>query len=382
MLNLTDEEIVRYSRHLMIPEVGMEGQRKLKSASVLIVGAGGLGSPIGMYLAAAGVGHIGIVDFDEVEMSNLQRQILHGTSTLGKLKVLSARRRMLDLNPGIQVDTFPVPFTAENALKISADYDILVDGTDNFPTRYLLNDLGVLTGRPFVYGAVFHFEGQVSVFDSRSGPCYRCLFSVPPPPEASPSCADVGVFGIMPGLIGVLQAAEVVKLILGIGEPLIGKLLLVDALDMSFNKVQLKKDPHCKVCSDEAEITDLVDYEAFCGSSYARETTNLQPTDQITPLELAERLKKGDKLRLIDVRHCVELQISRLPGAENIPYEELDQKICNLDPQEEIVVFCRTGSRSTWAQRILLRAGFSKVWNLSGGINAWGRQVDSTTRLY
>lgn len=382
-VELTQEEILRYSRHLLIPEVGLEGQRKLKAASVLLVGSGGLGSPIALYLAAAGVGRIGIIDYDVVDASNLQRQIIHDTQRIGMLKVESARSRLLALNPFVQVDAYNEVFTSQNAERIATEYDILVDGSDNFPTRYLLNDLGVLSGKPFVYGSIFRFEGQVSVFDARRGPCYRCLFPEPPPPDTVPSCADAGVFGVLPGTIGSIQAIEVIKLILGIGEPLIGKLLLYDALDMSMQVIQLRKNPRCKVCGESPEITRLIDYEAFCGvPARAPQENGLEREKVIEPIELKERLKRGDELILIDVRDPVEQQVSALPGALVIPLERLGQRMKELDPQREYVLFCRTGVRSARGVRQMSAAGFSKVKNLRGGLNAWAEQVDPTMLKY
>ena len=380
---LTQEEILRYSRHLLIPEVGLEGQRKLKAASVLLVGSGGLGSPIALYLAAAGVGRIGIVDYDVVDPSNLQRQIIHDTHQVGVLKVESARNRLLALNPFVQVDVYNEVFTSQNAERIAADYDIFVDGSDNFPTRYLLNDLAVLSGKPFVYGSIFRFEGQVSVFDARHGPCYRCLFPEPPPPDTVPSCADAGVFGVLPGTIGSIQATEVIKLILGIGEPLIGKLLLYDALEMSMQAIYLRKNPRCKVCGESPEITHLIDYEAFCGvPARASQENGLQSDCVIEPVDLKQRLEGGDEVVLIDVRDPVEQQISALPGALVIPLERLPQRIKELDPQREYVLFCRTGVRSARGVRQLAAAGFLKVKNLRGGLNAWAEQVDPTMSRY
>lgn len=380
---LTQEELLRYSRHLMIPEVGLEGQRKLKNASVLIVGSGGLGSPVGLYLAAAGVGRLGIVDYDRVDSSNLQRQVLHSSESIGKLKVESARQRLTGLNPHIQVDTYNEVFTSENAERIAAGYDILVDGTDNFPTRYLLNDLAVLSGRPFVYASVFRFEGQVSVFDARSGPCYRCLFPVPPPPHSVPSCGEAGVFGVLPGTIGTLQATEVLKLILGVGEPLVGRLLLYDALAMSVQTVQLRKNPNCSVCGAAPSITHLIDYEEFCGVPARSEDDGMAGAGRdLEPLEVATRLRQDDPPVLIDVRHPVEQQISALPGAINIPLERLGQRIDELDPGREYVLFCRTGIRSARGVRQLSAAGFKRVYNLLGGINAWAEQVDPGMKRY
>ena len=381
--DLSHEEILRYSRHLLMPEVGLEGQRKLKAASVLVIGTGGLGSPVAMYLAAAGVGRIGLVDYDEVDFTNLQRQIVHGTSRLGDRKVVSARDRLLDLNPAIQVDVYDEPFTSENARRIAEPYDVLVDGTDNFPTRYLVNDLAVLTHKPNVYGSIFRFEGQVSVFWADKGPCYRCLFPEPPPPGLVPSCAEGGVFGVLPGTIGTLQATETLKLILGIGDPLIGTLLLYDALAMTFDAVRLKKNPKCRVCSENPEVTELIDYEAFCGvPGHDREEDRLAREWEIEPEELAEKLARGDRIRLIDVREPHELEISRLEGAELMPLGSLAARMHELDSAEEIVLFCKMGSRSARAVELLAGAGFRKQKNLRGGINAWARQVDPSLPVY
>lgn len=380
---LSHEEILRYSRHLLIPEVGLEGQRKLKASSVLIIGTGGLGSPISLYLAAAGVGRIGLVDYDVVDFSNLQRQVIHGTSSLGQLKVESARDRMLDINPDIQIDLYNEPFTSENALRIADHYDILVDGTDNFPTRYLTNDVAVLLGKPNVYGSIFRFDGQVSVFDSRNGPCYRCLFPEPPPPGLVPSCAEGGVLGILPGTIGTLQATEVLKLILGIGEPLIGKLLLYNALDLTFEFVNLRKNPNCKVCGSDPEIVELIDYEAFCGvPGYNHEDGAIGGGWDISAKELAVRLREGNHIRLLDVREPHELEISKLDNATLIPLGQLAARLSELDSAEEMVVFCKAGTRSARALELLTGAGFRKVKNLKGGINAWSREVDDSLPVY
>ncbi len=382
-IELSHEEILRYSRHLLMPEVGLEGQKRLKAASVLIIGTGGLGSPVAMYLAAAGVGRLGLVDYDTVDFTNLQRQIIHGTSTLGERKVKSARDRLLDLNPEIQVDVYDEPFTSENAARIAEPYQLIIDGTDNFPTRYLVNDLCVLTGKPNVYGSIFRFEGQVSVFWAAHGPCYRCLFPEPPPPGLVPSCAEGGVFGVLPGTIGSLQATEALKLILGIGQPLIGKLLLYDALESSFELLQLKKNPRCKVCGPQPEVTELIDYEAFCGvPGHDRGADILAPEFEIEPRELAERLQRGEKLRLIDVREPHELEISRIEGAELIPLGSLAAHLHELDSAEEIVLFCKSGTRSARALELLMGAGFRKVKNLRGGINAWAEQVDPSLPRY
>ena len=382
-VELSNEEILRYSRHLLIPDVGLEGQRKLKAASVLVVGTGGLGSPVAMYLAAAGIGHIGLVDFDVVDESNLQRQVIHGTSRIGDLKVDSARDRVLDINPEIDVTTYNVPFTSENAIQIAKDYDVLIDGTDNFPTRYLVNDVCVLTGKPNVYGSIFRFEGQLSVFDARRGPCYRCLFPEPPPAGLVPSCAEGGVLGVLPGTIGTLQATEALKLILGIGQPLIGKLMIYDALDMRFDFVNLFKNPNCKICGPNPEVTHLIDYEEFCGVSGRDHDEGSAGMDwDIEAVELAERLKRGDPIHLIDVREPHELQISHLPNADLIPLGQLAGRLSELDSAEEIVLFCKVGSRSVRALELLYSAGFRKVKNLRGGINAWARKVDPSMPVY
>ena len=381
MSDLSQAELFRYSRHLILPEVGLEGQRKLKSASVLIVGTGGLGSPVAMYLAAAGVGRIGIVDYDVVDDSNLQRQIIHGSDRVGALKVESARRRMLELNPYIEVEASNEVFSASNARQIAQGYDLLIDGTDNFPTRYLLNDLAVLTGRPYVYGSIFRFEGQVSVFDARHGPCYRCLFPEPPPARMVPSCAEGGVFGVLPGTVGTLQATEALKLILGIGEPLIGRLLLYDALDMSLTAVQLRKNPACRVCGEHPTVTGLIDYEQFCGVP-TRGHAPVEGIGEMEPEELAARLKGDVPPALLDVREPVETQVSTLPGAQVIPWGLLAHRVGELDRSREWVLFCRTGVRSAWGTQILQEAGFEKVFSLKGGINAWAERIDRGMRRY
>jgi adenylyltransferase/sulfurtransferase len=380
--NLSRDEILRYSRHLLIPEVGLEGQRKLKGSSALIIGTGGLGSPVALYLAAAGVGRLGLVDYDVVDSSNLQRQVIHGTSTVGKLKVESARAKLLDLNPDIQVDVYNEPFTSENAMRIAKDYDILLDGTDNFPTRYLTNDVAVFLGKPNVYASIYRFDGQVSVFYAKEGPCYRCLFPEPPPPGLVPSCAEGGVLGVLPGTIGTLQATEALKVLLGIGEPLIGKLLLYNALDMSFDFVKLKKNPNCRVCGPNADIKELIDYEEFCGvPSHDHDEGSAGANWDITPTELAERVKTNH-LKLIDVREPHELEISRLPNATNIPLGQLAARLSELDSAEDMVLFCKSGSRSARALELLTSAGFKKVKNLKGGINAWAREVDQNLPIY
>lgn len=382
-MELSRDEILRYSRHLLIPEVGLDGQKKLKSSAVLVIGTGGLGSPVALYLAAAGIGRIGLVDYDIVESSNLQRQVVHGTSTVGKLKVESAKERMRDLNPDIQVDVYNVPFTSENALEIAKGYDLIIDGTDNFPTRYLTNDVSVMLGIPNVYGSIFRFDGQASVFATKNGPCYRCLFPEPPPPGLVPSCAEGGVLGILPGTIGTIQATEAIKLLLGIGSPLIGKLLLYNALDMSFEYVKLKKNPKCPVCGDNPTITTLIDYEEFCGmpgyDHAEAETANHWDVDAPG---LDDLLHSAHPPFLLDVREPHELEISALPNAVNIPLGTLAARLSELDTAQEMVVFCKGGTRSMRALELLTSAGFKKVKNLKGGINAWAQQVDSDLPVY
>ncbi len=379
---LSHEEILRYSRHLLIPEVGLDGQKKLKASSALVIGTGGLGSPVALYLAAAGIGRIGLVDYDVVDATNLQRQIIHGTDRVGSLKVESAKERMLDLNPDIQVEVYNEPFTSENALRIAAEYDILIDGTDNFPTRYLTNDVSVFLGKPNVYGSIFRFDGQASVFYAKQGPCYRCLFPEPPPPGLVPSCAEGGVLGVLPGTIGTIQATEALKVLLGIGEPLIGKLLLYNALDMSFEFVKLKKNPDCRVCGPQADIKELIDYEEFCGVPGHDHDEGSAGSDwDISASELANRLQ-NNHLKLLDVREPHELKISSLPGAVNISLGTLAAHLSELDSAEEMVVFCKAGTRSARALELLVSAGFKKVKNLKGGINAWAREVDQSLPVY
>jgi adenylyltransferase/sulfurtransferase len=386
--DLSHAEILRYSRHLLIPDMGLAGQRKLKASSALIIGTGGLGSPVALYLAAAGVGRIGLVDFDVVDTSNLQRQVIHGVSTVGTLKVESAKNKMLDLNPDIQVEAYNEPFTAANAMRIAQNYDLLIDCTDNFATRYLTNDVCVLLGKPNVYGSIFRFDGQLSVFDARQGPCYRCLFPEPPPSGLVPSCAEGGVLGVLPGTIGTLQATEALKVLLGIGEPMIGKLLLYNALDMSFDFVKLKKNPKCRICGEHADIKELMDYEEFCG------VPGHDPADEgsagagwdITAADLAARLRpersSSAKLVLLDVREPHELEISALPNALNIPLGQLAARLSELDSAVEMVIFCKAGTRSARALELLVSAGFKKVKNLQGGINAWAKDVDKTLPVY
>ena len=379
---LSRDEILRYSRHLLIPEVGLEGQRKLKASSALVIGTGGLGSPVALYLAAAGIGRIGLVDYDVVDSSNLQRQVIHGTSTVGKLKVESAKAKLVDLNPEIQVDVYNEPFTSDNALRIAGDYDIILDGTDNFPTRYLTNDVAVFLGKPNVYASIYRFDGQASVFYAKEGPCYRCLFPEPPPPGLVPSCAEGGVLGVLPGTIGTIQATEALKVLLGIGEPLIGKLLLYNALDMTFDFVKLKKNPNCRVCGPNADIKELIDYEEFCGvPSHDHEEGSAGANWDITVTELSERVKQNH-LKLLDVREPHELEISALPDAKNIPLGQLAARLSELDSAEEMVIFCKSGARSARGLELLVSAGFKKVKNLKGGINAWAREVDQEIPIY
>lgn len=382
-LDLSHSEILRYSRHLLIPEVGLDGQKKLKSSSALIIGTGGLGSPVSMYLAAAGVGRIGLVDYDTVDFSNLQRQVVHGTSQIGQLKVESARQRLLDINPDIHVETYNVPFTSANALQIATDYDVIIDGTDNFPTRYLTNDVCVLLGKPNVYGSIFRFDGQASVFYAKEGPCYRCLFPEPPPPGLVPSCAEGGVLGVLPGTIGTIQATEAIKLLLGIGSSLLGRLLLYNALDMSFDFVNLRKNPACVICGENPSVTELIDYEEFCGvPGHDHDEGSAGVGWDITALELAERLKKENGVVLLDVREPHEVEISNLEGARLIPLGQLASRLPELDSAQEMVVFCKGGTRSARALELLVSAGFRKVKNLKGGINAWAKEIDPSLPLY
>ena len=375
---LSQDELLRYSRHLILPEVGLEGQRKIKAASVLLIGAGGLGSPLALYLAAAGVGRIGIVDFDVVDESNLQRQVLHGTSTVGRSKLESAKRRLADLNPCVRVDTYPERLSSENAMDVIRPYDIVADGTDNFPTRYLVNDACVLLGKPNVYGSIFRFEGQASVFDARVGPCYRCLYPDPPPPGLVPSCAEGGVLGVLPGVIGVIQGIETLKLLLGVGETLVGRLVLFDALAMRFRELQLRKDPACPLCGEKRTITELIDYEQFCGVAPEGHNAELA----ITARELAPRRERGDDLVLIDVREPHEYEIAHIAGAVLIPLHSLPERMNELDSSREIVLHCKVGQRSMRALEQLHRAGFRKIKNLRGGIDAWSRDVDPTVPRY
>jgi sulfur-carrier protein adenylyltransferase/sulfurtransferase len=379
---MSQDELLRYSRHLILPEVGLDGQRRIKAASVLIVGAGGLGSPLALYLAAAGIGRLGLVDFDRVDVSNLQRQVLYGVSSLGTPKLEAARARLADLNPGVQVDTYETSLTSENALDLISRYDIVVDGTDNFPTRYLVNDACTLAGKPNVYGSIFRFEGQASVFDARVGPCYRCLYPDPPPPGLVPSCAEGGVLGVLPGVIGVIQGIETLKLILGIGETLVGRLLIFDALGMRFREMKLRKDPDCPLCGNHPTITELIDYQAFCGMPTAAEAEEAMATWEITVQELKARQEQGSEFMLIDVREPHEFEIARIPGAKLIPLNTIPARLSELDSSAEIVLQCHHGHRSMRALEFLHSSGFRKLKNLRGGIDAWSREVDSSVPRY
>lgn len=388
-ITLSHEEVRRYSRHLIMPEVGMDGQKRLKAASILLIGAGGLGSPLAMYLAAAGVGRIGLVDYDLVEHSNLQRQIIHGTADVGRAKIVSAKATMLDINPHIQVDTYEVALTSANAMEIITPYDVVIDGTDNFPTRYLTNDACVLLGKPNVYGSIFRFEGQLSVFYAKEGPCYRCLFPEPPPPGLVPSCAEGGVLGILPGTIGAMQATEAVKLILGVGESMIGRLMLYDALNMETTEVQLRKNPSCPICGDAPTITALIDYEQFCGTpAHDHSLYNAEAMDdvpQILPVELMEWLKNDKPSpHILDVREPHEWNISNLGewGAILIPKKQVSNRLAELDAERDLVVQCRTGARSADVVRQLQELGFTKLWNLDGGINRWAEEIEPTMPTY
>ena len=378
---LTNEEILRYSRHLIMPEVGMEGQLKLKNAKVLLIGTGGLGAPLGLYLTAAGVGKLGLVDFDKVDFTNLQRQITFGTSDVGKPKTEAARARLSNLNPDIEIVTYDTKLSSENALELFRDYDIIVDGTDNFPTRYLVNDACLLLGKPNVYGSIFRFEGQVTVFGMPDGPCYRCLYPEPPPPGLVPSCAEGGVLGVLPGIVGSLQAMETIKLILGRGESLAGRLLLFDALALKFRELKLRKSAHCPMCGPERKIHQLIDYHEFCGIRGEEEPEVDLHVPEITPRELRDRLDRGDDLFILDVREPHEYQICNLNG-HLIPLGELPRRVHELDSSREIVAHCRSGKRSAEAVDFLRKAGFRKIHNLRGGILSWSTEVDPTVPRY
>jgi molybdopterin/thiamine biosynthesis adenylyltransferase/rhodanese-related sulfurtransferase len=378
---LDKDEILRYSRHLIMPEVGMAGQLKLKRARVLCIGAGGLGAPLALYLAAAGVGTLGMVDFDVVDFSNLQRQVIHDTDDVGRSKLDSARDTIHDINPNVEVIGFETRLNSNNALDIFKDFDIVADGTDNFPTRYLVNDACVLLGKPNVYASIFRFEGQASVFYAEEGPCYRCLYPEPPPPGLVPSCAEGGVLGVLPGIMGSVQALEVIKLILGKGDPLIGRLLLFDALAMRWRELKLRKNPECPVCGEHPTITGLIDYEQFCGIRGEEHLPEMS-VPEITPVELKELMDSGAPPVLIDVREPHEFQICRIPGSTLIPLGEVPARMNELNSADEIVVHCRSGARSAKAVDFLMKSGFRKIKNLKGGILAWSDQVDPTVPKY
>ncbi len=378
---LSNEEILRYSRHLIMPEVGMEGQLKLKNAKVLLIGTGGLGAPLGLYLAAAGVGRLGLVDFDVVDFTNLQRQVTFGSSDVGKSKTGAARARLSNLNPDIEIESYETKLTSENALELFRDFDIIVDGTDNFPTRYLVNDACILLGKPNVYGSIFRFEGQVTVFGILDGPCYRCLYPEPPPPGLVPSCAEGGVLGVLPGIVGSIQAMETIKLILGRGDNLIGRLLLFDALGMKFRELKLRKNPACPMCGEHRTITQLIDYYEFCGVRGEEAPAPNVQVPEITPREMKSRLDHGDDLFILDVREPHEYQICNLKG-HLIPLGELPRRVHELDSSREIIAHCRSGKRSAEAVDFLRKAGFRKILNLKGGILAWSDEVDPTVPKY
>jgi molybdopterin/thiamine biosynthesis adenylyltransferase/rhodanese-related sulfurtransferase len=376
--DLSAEENRRYSRHLLLPNVTALGQRRLKASRALVVGAGGLGSPVAMYLAAAGVGQLGLVDFDDVDITNLHRQLLHGTSDVGRPKLESARDRLLDINPNVHVELHDARLTSVNALEIMGDYDVVIDGTDNFATRYLTNDASVILGIPNVYGSVYRFEGQVSVFATETGPCYRCLFPEPPAPGVVPSCAEGGVFGVLPGLVGTAQANEALKLLMGIGEPLVGRLMMIDALSGAVRTITIRKDPQCPACGTR-QIRELIDYDAFCGTSAPSVTEEAM---QITPRELAALIAGGDAPRLVDVREPYEWKIARISGAELIPLAQLEAAAPSIDRNADLVIYCHSGVRSQWAADFLRQAGFRRVRNLTGGIARWSEEVDPSVPRY
>jgi len=382
-IEFSNDEVARYSRHLIMPEVTLEGQKRLKAAKVLCIGTGGLGSPIALYLAAAGVGTLGLIDFDVVDFSNLQRQVLHGTKDVGRKKLNSARDRIKDINPNVHVVLHDCLFNSENAREIVEKYDIVIDGTDNFPTRYLSNDISVMLKKPNIYGSIFRFDGQATVFAPHlGGPCYRCLYPEPPPPGMVPSCAEGGVLGVLPGVIGVMQAIEAVKLICGIGEPLIGRLIHFDALKMKFREFKVRRDPGCPLCGENPTITELIDYEQFCGIPQAQAAEEAEPpVPEITVTELKEKLDAGSPV-LIDVREPFEYDIARIPGAKLIPLGDLAARMSELDSADEIFIHCKSGVRSANAVRQLQKAGFGKLYNVAGGILAWADQVDNSVAKY
>ena len=381
-MTLSTQEIARYSRHLIMPEVGMEGQKRLKAASVLLIGAGGLGSPLGLYLAAAGVGRLGLVDFDVVDFSNLQRQVLHGTADVGRPKLHSAKDSLQRINPEVRLDLYETHLTSANAFDILKPYDIVIDGTDNFPTRYLVNDACVLLGKPNVYGSIFRFDGQASVFYPGKGPCYRCLYPEPPPPGEVPSCAEGGVLGILPGLIGCIQATEAVKLLLGQGSPLVGRLLLYDALQMSFREFKVRRNPKCPICGDNPTIEALIDYEQFCGIRGQEAAVAATAASEITVDELKKRLDRREAVYILDVRNPEEYQICKIAGSTLIPLPSLPQRLNELDRDKEMVVHCKSGMRSQKAIQFLREQGFKKLIDLKGGILAWADRIDPTMPKY
>jgi sulfur-carrier protein adenylyltransferase/sulfurtransferase len=383
-IDFSNDEIARYSRHLIMPEVTLDGQKRIKAASVLCIGTGGLGSPIALYLAAAGIGRLGLVDYDVVDFSNLQRQILHGTEDVGRKKLNSARDRIKAINPNVGVDLHDMMFRSENAMQVVQDYDIVIDGTDNFPTRYLSNDVCVLTKKPNIYGSIFRFDGQCTVFAPHlGGPCYRCMFPEPPPPGMVPSCAEGGVLGVLPGIIGVMQAIEAIKLIIGIGDSLIGRLVNFDALQMRFKEFKIRKDPNCPICGDHPTIHELIDYDQFCGIPQAdAEAAKELDVPTITATELKTKIDRKEKFVLVDVREPFEYDISRIPGSKLIPLGELPARLSELDSADDIVLHCKVGGRSAKALRILQEAGFRKLNNLQGGITAWSEDVDPSIPKY
>ena len=383
-IDFSNDEIARYSRHLIMPEVTLDGQKRIKAASVLCIGTGGLGSPIALYLAAAGIGRLGLVDFDVVDFSNLQRQILHGTDDVGRKKLNSARDRIKAINPNVQVDLHDMMFRSENAMQVVQDYDIVIDGTDNFPTRYLSNDVCVLMKKPNIYGSIFRFDGQCTIFAPHlGGPCYRCMFPEPPPPGMVPSCAEGGVLGVLPGIIGVMQAIEAIKMIIGIGESLIGRLVSFDALNLRFKEFKIRKDPNCPICGDHPTIHELIDYDQFCGIPQAdAEAAKELEVPTITATELKTKIDRKEKFVLVDVREPFEYDISRISGSKLIPLGELPARLSELDSADEIVLHCKVGGRSAKALRILQEAGFRKLSNLQGGITAWSDEVDPSIPKY
>jgi sulfur-carrier protein adenylyltransferase/sulfurtransferase len=385
-MSLTNDEVKRYSRHLIMPEVGVGGQEKLKAGSVLCIGAGGLGSPAALYLAAAGVGRIGIVDFDVVDYSNLQRQVIHGTPDVGRSKLASAKDRLQALNPHITIDTYETALSSKNALDLFRPYDVILDGTDNFPTRYLTNDACVILGKPNAYGSIFRFEGQASVFATKGGPCYRCLYPEPPPPGLVPSCAEGGVLGVLPGVIGTIQATEAIKLITGIGEPLIGRFLIYDALRMKFRELKLKRDPDCPVCGTHPTVTELIDYEQFCGVAPAAPevavTTSTNNATETDVIELKRKIDAKEDFFLLDVREPNEFQIGRIPGSTLIPLGEVPQRVSEIPRDKEIVVHCKMGGRSAKAAAFLRQQGYKDVKNLKGGILDWSDKIDPSVPKY